>query len=88
MHFSRSLTLKSSCPKFELNADFIVNRPGKDEGLNGMDSLLWEVFFNIPGKEEDGDEVFFDPFFRVELIAFAAECGWNLANSLSLSCKY
>ena len=39
-------------------------------------------------KEEDGDEVFFDPFFRVELIAFAAECGWNLANSLSLSYKY
>ena len=85
MHFSRSLTLRSSCPKLELNADFKVNRPGKDEGLNGMDSVLCEGFFNIP--VEEGEEGFFAPFFRPELIAFVAECGWNLAYSLSLSCK-
>ena len=71
----------------ELNADFIVSRPGKAEGLNGIASGFGDVFFSIPVKEED-EEGFFAPFFRPELIAFVAECGWNLAYSLSLSCKY
>ena len=69
----------------ELNADFNVSRPGKDEGLNGIASGFGEVFFNIPVKEEEG---FLAPFFRVELIAFVTECGWNLAYSLCFSCKY
>ena len=69
----------------DVNADFKVSRPGKDEGLHETGAeVLFKGCFSIPVLDK---ERLFDNFFRDELFPALVEIGWNFAYSRSRSYK-